>query len=98
MLDLSEITGFEWDKGNIVKSYQKHGIRPKESEDVFLDENLLLVDDVEHSQKEERFIAVGKSAQSKVLFIAFTVRKTKIRIISARLANKKEREQYEEKS
>lgn len=62
---------------------------------VFLDVNLKIVRDVKHSQKEARFIVIGKSFGKKVLFIIFTLRKDKIRIISARLANKKERSRYE---
>lgn len=95
MIDLSKITGFEWDKGNIDKSYEKHGITPNEAEEVFVDEDVLLQDDVNHSQKEARFTAIGKTSQEHVLFVVFTVRGTKIRIISARRVNIKERREYE---
>lgn len=95
MLDLGKIKEFVWDKGNLDKSYQKHGIAPKEAEEIFLDENVLLVEDVKHSQKEKRLIAIGKTTQNIVLFAVFTIRDSKIRIISARKANKKERKQYE---
>lgn len=97
MVDLSKIKSFQWDKGNIDKSYQKHGITPNEAEEVFLDENILLLEDVEHSKQEERFEAIGKIVRDEILFLAFTIRKDKIRIISARKANKKERRQYEQK-
>ena len=96
MVDLSKITGFEWDKNNIDKSYQKHGISPNEAEEVFLDEDILLLEDIKHSQEEERFKAIAKISKGDILFLAFTVRKDKIRIISARIANKKERRRYEE--
>lgn len=98
MIDLSKITGFEWDKGNVDKSFDKHGITPNEAEEIFIDENLWLQDDVNHSQREERFTAIGKTTQNNMLFIAFTVRGTKIRIISARRANIKERREYEKKA
>ncbi len=98
MIDLSRITGFEWDKGNIDKSYEKHNITPNEAEEVFIDENIRFQDDVDHSQREERFTAIGKTSQKHVLFIVFTLRGTKIRIISARGANIKERREYEEKT
>lgn len=98
MIDLSKITGFEWDKGNVDKSYEKHGITPNEAEEVFVDEDVLLQDDISHSQKEERLTAIGKTTQNNILFIAFTVRGTKIRIISARRANIKERREYEKKA
>ena len=96
MIDLSKITGFEWDKGNIDKSYQKHDITPNKAEEVFLDEDLLLLEDIKHSKQEERFEATGKIIKGEVLFLVFTIRKDKIRIISARKANKKERRRYEQ--
>ena len=96
MLKLGTYKGFEWDKGNVDKSYQKHGITPNEAEEPFLDENATIVKDVKHSQKEERLILLGKTLGKKLLFIVFTIRQTKIRIISARKANQKERKQYEQ--
>jgi len=93
--DLSKIKGFQWDKGNVEKSYLKHGISIKKAEEIFLDVKLLLLEDIKHSQKEERFIAIGETIQNKILFAVFTVRGDKVRIISIRNANKKERIQYE---
>ena len=61
MIDFSRYKGFQWDKGNIDKSYKKHKISPNESEEVFLDEDLKVIKDFKHSQKEERFIALGKT-------------------------------------
>ncbi len=98
MIDLAKIKGFEWDNGNIDKSYSKHGITPNEAEEVFLDYDTLLLPDIEHSVHEERFKAIGKTSTGYILFLAYTVRGKKIRIISARLANKKERRLYEQKS
>lgn len=97
MLDLGKFKSFEWDEGNIDKSYQKHDVTPKESEEVFLDEDLKVSRDIEHSQKEKRFIALGKTFENKILFVVFTLRKDKIRIISARKANKIERRKYGQK-
>lgn len=97
MIDWGKTKSFEWDKGNADKSYQKHGITTNQAEEIFLDENLEIIKDIKHSQKEKRFIAVGKTFQNKVLFVIFTVKKDKIRIISARIANKKERDRYEQK-
>ena len=97
MIDQSKIKCFEWDKGNIDKSYQKHSITPNQSEEIFLDKELKIVRDVRHSQKEARYIALGKSFEKKILFVVFVIRKNKIRIISARKANEKERRKYETK-
>lgn len=98
MVDLTKIKAFEWDQGNIDKSFKKHGITPNEAEEIFLDQDILLLRDIEHSQQERRFKAIGKVINGGVLFLAFTVRKDKIRIISVRDANKKERRLYEQKT
>lgn len=95
MLDLRKIGGFEWDQGNIDKSYQKHGITPNEAEEVFTDKNVGIEKDIKHQEAEERFIAIGKTLQDELLFVVFTIRSNMIRVISARRANKKERGLYE---
>lgn len=95
MLNLNKYKGFQWDKWNIDKSHEKHKITANESEEIFLDENLQVVKDVKHSQKEARFIAIGKTSENKTLFVVFTLKKNKVRIISARKANKKERSKHE---
>lgn len=96
MLDLKNIVGFEWDKGNIDKSYRKHGITTNEAEEVFLDQEQLIFEDDKHSQKEKRFTIIGKIRKRSILFLSFTIRENKVRIISARKANVKERRKYEE--
>ena len=98
MVKQENVLEFEWDKGNIDKNYEKHGITQKQAEEIFLDENLLQLKDIGHSQNEKRFTVIGKTFQNKLLFTAFTIRNSKIRIISVRMANKKERKIYEKKS
>ncbi len=98
MVDFGKTKGFEWDKNNIDKSYKKHGITPNQTEEVFLDDNLRIERDIKHSQEEKRFIAIGKDFEEKILFVVFTIRKDKIRVISGRAANKRERSIYEEKT
>ncbi len=95
MVDLSKILGFEWDKWNIDKSYKKHGITPNETEEIFLDIDVKIKKDIKHQQQEKRLIGIGKTTEDKILFIIFTIRSDKIRIISGRMANKKEREVYQ---
>lgn len=95
MFDLSKIIGFEWDQGNIDKSYQKHGITPNEAEEVFIDKNVGIEKDIKHQEREDRYIAIGKTIQEELLFVIFTIRNNMIRVISARRANKKERGLYE---
>ena len=95
MLKLGRYKGFEWDKGNVDKSCQKHGITPNEAEESFLDDKAIIARDFKHSHKEERLILLGRTLGKKLLLVIFTIRQTKIRIISARKANHKERRQYE---
>jgi len=96
MIGVDEVTGFQWDKGNITKNPTKHQIKNSQSEEIFLDENLLTIEDIKHSQKENRQIAIGKTFDKTLLFIVFTIRNKKVRIISARKANPKEKKAYEQ--
>ena len=94
---ISEPIEFDWDEGNKEKNYRKHGVLNEEAESVFFDEKSLLAEDLRHSKFENRFQIVGKGALGKLLTVFFTVRKDKIRVISARGVNKKERKLYEGK-
>ena len=100
MLDLSKIVGFDWDDGNRIKSAEKHSVSQAETEQVFTDERLLLADDVKHSQDEERYQAIGRTIDGRLLHVTFTLRndRTKIRVISARDVNRKERRRYEQQA
>jgi len=68
---------------------------PLEAEEVFDNKPFLASEDIKHSQEERRFQALGQTNQERRLFISFTVRKNKIRIISARNMSKKEEVKYE---
>ena len=89
-----EYESFEWDKNNIDKNEKKHGILFKESEEIFIDEPIYS-EDIKHSKIEKRFSCIGMTKNNKQLYISFTIRKTKIRVISARLSSRKERKEYE---
>lgn len=86
---------FEWDKGNIDKNWLNHKITNKEAEGIFLDQKAIKIFDVLHSKLEARWLLLGKTEGDRKLAVIFTKRKSKIRIISARLMNKKERKAYE---
>ena len=77
MLSLDKHKGFEWDKGNFDKSYQKNGVTPNETEEAFLDEKVIILRDIKHSKKEERYLLIGKTIEEKLLFVAFTLRDKK---------------------
>ncbi|RPJ22216.1 MAG: BrnT family toxin [Chloroflexi bacterium] len=96
MIDLSHITGFDWDESNREKNWEKHGVLASECEEVFFNLPLLLQPDSAHSQKELRYYVLGHTAAGRSLFIVFTIREDKIRVISARDMSKKERSIYEQ--
>jgi len=96
MIDLATVEGFEWDDGNARKSLDKHSVSQAEAEQVFAGEPLL-AEDVKHSEDEARFQALGETVEGRRLHITFTLRddSRKIRVISARDMNRKERAIYE---
>ncbi|MEK7470790.1 MAG: BrnT family toxin [Patescibacteria group bacterium] len=94
---ISEPIEFEWDKGNVEKNFKKHGIENREAEEIFLNEPLIS-EDKEHSKTEKRYQCLGVTDKNKKLFISFTVRKGKIRIISVRRMDKKETNKYEQET
>src|SRR5687767_4096397 len=96
MIDLSHLTGFDWDENNREKNWEKHQVLASECEEVFFNLPLLLQADPAHSQKEPRYYVLGHTIADRRLFIAFTVREDKIRVISARDMSKKERNIYDQ--
>lgn len=100
MADIKEIfdcTGFQWDEGNIDKNLVKHRVTNLECEQIFFNEPLVVVEDLNHSQRERRYYALGRTDTGRLLFVAFTIRNNLIRIISARDMSPKERKKYGKK-
>ncbi len=97
MKKLPKPLAFEWDKGNIDKNFKKHKVTNLEAEEIFRNKPLIIIDDATHSLVERRFIAHGITSKKRNLTIIFTLRERKIRIISARIQDKKERKIYEKK-
>jgi uncharacterized DUF497 family protein len=91
---LSKCEGFEWDDGNIDKNWLKHTVSPAECEQLFFNRPLVIQGDLKHSELEKRFYALGQTDSKRTLFIVFTVRNNRIRVISARDMSRKEREVY----
>ncbi len=96
MYDFAELNGFEWDEGNLLKNWEKHRVSASECEQVFFNRPLVAGLDKEHSKIEDSIHALGVTDSGRQLFIVFTVRKNKIRVISARDMNRQEREVYDE--
>ena len=95
MLDLEAVEGFEWDSGNARKN-DKHGVSRREAEQAFLNQPLLLLEDLGHSADEPRLHALGRTDSGRPLHVTFTVRAEgrRIRVISARPMHRKERMVY----
>lgn len=94
---MSKPIGFDWDKHNQFKNWEKHNIDFREIEEVFLNKKIIFFPDPTHSTKEARLVTCGKTNRDKKLTIIFTIRNNKIRVISARDMSKKERIKYYEK-
>jgi uncharacterized protein len=89
------LLGLEWDPGNWRKSELKHGVAAAEAEEVLLNDPLCQVD-TPHSGNEQRYVALGVTNEGRALFMAFTIRQSRVRIISARPMSRREQGIYEE--
>lgn len=87
---------FEWDEDKAASNKKKHQISFEEAASVFADPLAAIFDDEAHSADEQREIIVGHSEKNRLLLVSFAERAGAIRIISARLATKRERKDYEE--
>ena len=95
MKTVRKIIGFEWDAHNRDKNLAKHRVTDEECEEAFFDPDKKVAVDETHSQNERRYFLLGNTSQSRLLVIVFTIRHERIRVISARDINKKERKLYE---
>ncbi len=95
MATTGEWTGFEWDRGNRGKN-ATHRVSDDECEEVFFNLPLVLGPDEAHSQQEVRYYVLGHTNTGRRLFLAFTMRGTRIRVISARDMTRRERRAYDE--
>jgi uncharacterized DUF497 family protein len=98
MSDDSSVNGiiFEWDDEKAARNLNKHSVSFREATTVFGDSFSLTISDPIHSEGEDRFIILGQSFQGRLLVVVHTYRENRIRIISARVGNKRERQYYEE--
>ena len=93
---LAECEGFNWDDGNAPKVRTRHQVEPGECEQAFFGEPLLVSADLKHSQSEARWRALGTTLGGRALYLVFTLRGPKIRVLAARNMNRKERRAYEQ--
>ncbi len=92
--NLDGCTGFEWDEGNADKNWVLHQVARTEAEEAFFNRPVLVAPDAKHSTGESRYAALGKTNAERQLTIVFTVRGTRVRVISARDMSRQERRIY----
>jgi len=87
---------FDWDEIKAERNLLKHSVSFEEAATVFDDPLYVDFYDPNHSDDEERYIIIGQSRQHRLLLVSYTERDTRIRLISAREAKRRERITYEE--
>ncbi len=92
---LPDPIAFMWDQGNLEKNRIKHKVTIMEAEETFSNQPLVTREDTKHPAGEKRYQALGKTKTNRRLFVAFTVRDKKIRVISIRDMTKNEEAAYE---
>ena len=95
---MSILTGyeFEWNETKAKANVRRHGVSFEEATTAFGDPLAVLLPDPDHSQGEERFLVLGMSSRRRVLVVSHAERRPRTRLISARLATRHERGQYED--
>lgn len=87
---------FDWDPEKAATNAQKHGVRFEEAATAFADPLSVTISDPDHSIGEARYILIGRSLVSRMLVVVHLERGARVRLISARLATRRERRVYEE--
>ena len=85
---------FEWDAKKAASNVTTHNVSSDEARTVFGDPLEMTISDDAHSE-EARFVSIGRSESGRLIVVAYTERKDRVRIISARVATPTERRQYE---
>jgi uncharacterized DUF497 family protein len=91
---LDACSGFEWDEANTQKNWDRHRASSDDAEAVFFNEPLVVRSDIRHSRREKRYYALGQTDSGRYLFVAFTIRRSLVRVISVRDMNRRERDAY----
>ena len=87
---------FEWDPEKARSNLRKHKVSFEEAATALKDPMTATGCDPDHSVGEERFVTFGVSERGRLLVVAHTEEHDILRIISARVASKRERKIYEE--
>lgn len=87
---------FEWDADKAQVNARDHRVTFEEAATVFRDPLASTIPDPDHSLGEERYLTMGLSTQGRLLVVSYTERQGRMRLISCRLATRRERRRYEE--
>ena len=87
---------FEWDPLKAERNLEKHGVAFGEATEVFDDAFAITFRDPDHSLEEDRFLTFGRTRGDRLLVVSHADREDRVRLISARLATRRERRIYEE--
>ncbi len=85
---------FEWDPAKARRNLAKHGVSFEEAATVFADRLSLTTLDPDHSEDEDRYLLLGASYAARLVVVSHTHRGESVRIISARIASRRERREY----
>ena len=89
---------FEWYPSKAAANARKHGVSFEQACEVFVDEYALSLFDKKHSRDEDRWVTIGQAGPRRVLVVVHAYRRVGeteiVRIVSARKATRKERQQY----
>jgi uncharacterized protein len=88
------VTRFDWDEGNAAKNWTKHEVSRAETEQVFFNRPIVVVDARRDAGDEVRYFALGKTDTGRRLTVVFTLRAPALRVISARPMSRQERVIY----
>jgi uncharacterized DUF497 family protein len=87
---------FEWDPEKAAQNLRRHKVSFAEAAQAFRDPLSRTIHDPDHSDEEDRFLLLGESEPGRLLVVAHTDRGHRVRIISARVAGRRERKNYQE--
>jgi hypothetical protein len=86
---------FEWDAEKAASNLVKHGVSFPEAATAFGDPLSMVMADPDHSGREDRWLLLGMTFEGRLVVVAHAERRETIRLISARLATRRERQDYE---
>lgn len=92
---IHEDSDFIWDEGNI-DHIARHQLNPFEVEDVFFGRVIAApaYNQITFYGKEKRHALIGQSYTGRILYIVYSQRAHKIRVVTARDATKTEKKRY----